>query len=167
MATLALQEAVTGGRGDRRTTSEYDDVAIETKIIGWLKDHPVPSVPGRCAWCGARRAARSVVLPFGSEAEAHTWLHAGCWPAWHQARRAIAAAAVRITPADTVLSGSASFDTCTLLISAPRFSSPLTVPARVQCRVCAENCYLSRPSERSTVFAGVMRNAAAAMALRD
>jgi hypothetical protein len=32
------------------------------------------------------RAISAVVLPFGTEPETHAWLHAACWPAWHQAR---------------------------------------------------------------------------------
>ena len=39
--------------------------------------------------------AGASVLPFGVEPEAHAWLHAECWPAWHQRRQAQATAALR------------------------------------------------------------------------
>jgi hypothetical protein len=64
-------------------------------VIEWLNQHPAPSAPGRCAWCGRPESPRVVVLPFGTEPGTHTWLHAECWPGWHQARRAEAIAALR------------------------------------------------------------------------
>ena len=70
---------------------------FETCLVDWLNRHPAPSVPGCCAWCGKLEAPGTVVLPFGSEPETHTWLHAECWPAWHQARRAQAIKALRGT----------------------------------------------------------------------
>ena len=63
-------------------------------IVEWLNEHPAPSPPGRCAWCGRPESPGAVVLPFGTEPETHTWLHAECWPAWHQERIAAANAAV-------------------------------------------------------------------------
>jgi hypothetical protein len=62
--------------------------------VEWLNQHPAPSPPGRCAWCRRPESPGAVVLPFGTEPGTHTWLHAECWPAWHQARRAEAAAAL-------------------------------------------------------------------------
>jgi hypothetical protein len=70
---------------------------FEIRIVEWLNKHPAPSVPGRCAWCGGPESASAVVLPFGTEPGTHAWLHAECWPAWHEARRAEAIAALRIT----------------------------------------------------------------------
>jgi hypothetical protein len=64
-------------------------------VIEWLNQHPAPSTPGRCARCGRPDSLRAVVLPFGTESGTHAWLHAECWPAWHQARRAEAIAALR------------------------------------------------------------------------
>lgn len=63
-------------------------------VVEWLNRHPAPSPPGRCAWCGRPESPGAVVLPFGTEPGTHTWLHAECWPAWHQARRADAIAAL-------------------------------------------------------------------------
>jgi hypothetical protein len=56
-------------------------------IIHWLNEHPAPSRLGECAWCGKRESRDGTVLPFGTEPGTHTWLHAECWLAWHQARR--------------------------------------------------------------------------------
>jgi hypothetical protein len=64
-------------------------------VIEWLNQHPAPSPPERCAWCGRPESPSAVVLPFGTNAGTHAWLHAECWPAWYQARRAKAIAALR------------------------------------------------------------------------
>jgi len=71
--------------------------AFECCVVEWLNQHPAPSAPGRCAWCGRAESPSAVVLPFGAEPGTHAWLHAGCWPAWHQARRTKAAAALHVT----------------------------------------------------------------------
>ena len=63
-------------------------------VVEWLNQHPAPSPPGRCAWCGRPELPCAVVLPFGTEPGTHTWLHAECWPAWHQARHAETIAAL-------------------------------------------------------------------------
>jgi hypothetical protein len=62
-------------------------------VVEWLNQHPAPSPPGRCAWCGRPGSPGAVVLPFGTEPGTHTWLHAECWHYWHRARRADAVAA--------------------------------------------------------------------------
>jgi hypothetical protein len=67
---------------------------IESRIVEWLNQHPNPSAPGPCGWCGRPESPGAVVLPFGTEPGMHAWLHAECWPDWHRARRAEAAAAV-------------------------------------------------------------------------
>jgi hypothetical protein len=69
----------------------------EASIVKWLNDHPAPSQPERCAWCSKPHSPSTVVIPFGNEPGAHTWLHVECWPAWHQARRTKAAAALHVT----------------------------------------------------------------------
>jgi hypothetical protein len=74
--------------------SEAEALAFDCCVIEWLNQHPAPSAPGRCAWCGKAELPGAVVLPFGTEPGTHTWLHAECWPAWHQARRADAIAAL-------------------------------------------------------------------------
>jgi hypothetical protein len=72
---------------------ETPAVAFETRVARWLDQHPEPSPPGRCAWCGQAEAPGAVVVPFGTGP--HTWLHGECWPAWFQARKAQAMEAVR------------------------------------------------------------------------
>ncbi len=76
-----------------------DDAALlEARIVCWMNDHPGPSVPGRCAWCGRVETPDAVLLPYGTEPATHTWLHSGCWPSWHAARRADALARVSSEP---------------------------------------------------------------------
>jgi hypothetical protein len=60
---------------------------IESFIIEWLNEHPAPSGPGYCAWCGKPESPSAVVLPFGNVPGTHVWLHAECWSRWHAARR--------------------------------------------------------------------------------
>jgi hypothetical protein len=69
-----------------RTDAEAQ--AFECCIIEWLNRNPTPSGAGRCAWCGQTEANGAVVVPYGTEPETHTWLHAECWPTWHETRRA-------------------------------------------------------------------------------
>ena len=64
-------------------------------VIEWLNQHPAPSTPGRCAWCGKPESRRAVVLPFGTRSGTHAWLHGECWPAWHRARQAEAVVALK------------------------------------------------------------------------
>jgi hypothetical protein len=77
--------------------AEAEALAFDYCVIGvieWLNRHPDPSAQGRCAWCGRPELPGAVVLPFGTEPGMHAWLHAECWPTWHQARRADAIAAL-------------------------------------------------------------------------
>jgi hypothetical protein len=69
--------------------------SLETRVIEWLDQHPSPSPAGACAWCGKPESPQAVVLPFGAHPGTHTWLHAECWRAWHQARRAEALCALQ------------------------------------------------------------------------
>jgi len=72
--------------------TEAEAHAFECCVIEWLNRNPAPSPAGRCKWCGRSESCDAVVLPFGTEPGTHAWLHAGCWAAWHQARRAEAVA---------------------------------------------------------------------------
>src|SRR5262249_43463942 len=73
---------------------EAEVQAFEHCIVEWLNANPVQSLAGRCAWCGKVETRSIKVVPFGA-GEHHAWLHAYCWPAWHQLRRAEATAALR------------------------------------------------------------------------
>jgi hypothetical protein len=68
--------------------------AFEHCIIEWLNANPSASPAGCCTWCGKAETPSATVLPFGT-GEHHAWLHAECWPAWHQSRRAEATVALR------------------------------------------------------------------------
>jgi hypothetical protein len=86
--------------GERAGIAEFDGGLPPTKaealafaacVTEWLNQHPVPSAPGRCAWCGRPESPGAMVVPFGTEPGTHTWLHAECWPDWQRARSAEAA----------------------------------------------------------------------------
>jgi hypothetical protein len=74
---------------------EVDARAFEWCVVKWLSQHPAPSAPGRCAWCGRPELPGAVVLPFGTEPGTHTWLHAECWRNWYEARKTDAIAALK------------------------------------------------------------------------
>jgi hypothetical protein len=74
---------------------EAEVQAFECCTVEWLNRNPSFSLAGRCARCGKSETPSAVVVPFGTEPGTHAWLHAGCWPAWHKARRAEAAMALR------------------------------------------------------------------------
>ena len=69
-------------------------LAFECCVVEWLNRHPAPTAPGRCSWCGEAESTGTVILPFGTEPETHTWLHRRCWGAWHQKRRSDAISAL-------------------------------------------------------------------------
>jgi hypothetical protein len=71
-----------------------ETMALECCVVEWLNQHPAPSAPGRCAWCGNAESPGAVVLPFGTEPGTHAWLHAECWSGWHRARKTDAIAAL-------------------------------------------------------------------------
>jgi len=73
---------------------EAEVQAFKHCIVEWLNANPISSPAGRCAWCGKSETPGAMVLPFGA-GEHHAWLHADCWLAWHQSRRAEAARALR------------------------------------------------------------------------
>jgi hypothetical protein len=82
--------------GERAAVAEFDGAlpradaeaqAFEHCIVEWLNRNPTQSGAGRCAWCGQTEAHGAVVVPYGTEPGTHAWLHAECWPAWHECRR--------------------------------------------------------------------------------
>ena len=73
---------------------EAEALAFDHCVMEWLMRHPVRSNPSACLRCGRAEDERAFVLPFGTEASGHAWLHSDCWPAWHAARKTEAAAAL-------------------------------------------------------------------------
>jgi hypothetical protein len=63
------------------------DATRGNRIVHWLDQHPRPSQAGFCAHCYRPESMSAVVVPFGVTPGTHTWLHAECWGAWHEARR--------------------------------------------------------------------------------
>jgi len=82
------------GSNNGRSLVEAETLALSCCVTEWLNQHPSPSPSGRCAWCGKGESPGAALLPFGIEPGAHAWLHAECWPVWHQARQADAIAAL-------------------------------------------------------------------------
>ena len=74
--------------------TEAEAQALARCIVEWLNRNPIPSAPGRCAWCGQAESRDAVVLPYGVEPGTHIWLHAECWPAWQEVRRSQATEAL-------------------------------------------------------------------------
>ena len=68
--------------------------AFECCIVEWLNQHPEPSDPDRCAWCGSEETSEARVVPYGTNPAGHTWLHPGCWDEWYQERHRKAASAL-------------------------------------------------------------------------
>jgi hypothetical protein len=62
-------------------------LTFEQHIVRWLDDHPEPSEPGRCAYCGEIETRARPVISFDTALSAHTWLHSGCLRAWRAQRR--------------------------------------------------------------------------------
>jgi hypothetical protein len=62
-------------------------LTFEQHIVRWLDEHPEPSEPGRCAYCGETETRARPVVPFGTVSGTHTWLHSGCWRAWRGQQR--------------------------------------------------------------------------------
>ncbi|MEC5325219.1 MULTISPECIES: hypothetical protein [unclassified Aurantimonas] len=63
-------------------------------IAEWLNRNPVRSPPGHCLRCGGPEQPHDPLLPFGTEATGHPWLHHRCWSAWNARRKNKAAAAL-------------------------------------------------------------------------
>jgi len=81
--------------------AEAEVLAFEHCIAEWLNANPISSPAERCAWCGKAETPSATVLPFGA-GEHHAWVHAECWPAWHQLRWAEATAALRTDASITI-----------------------------------------------------------------
>ncbi len=79
--------------GDQ-TRAEAEARAFECCIVEWLDQHPEPSDPEHCAWCGAAETSDACVVPYGTNPVGSAWLHPGCWDAWYQERHRKAASAL-------------------------------------------------------------------------
>jgi hypothetical protein len=95
IATLGRHEACEEEEPSGKSQRQFKCWTFDDCIAEWLNQHPAPSAPGSCAWCGMPESPGAVIVPFGTEPGTHAWLHADCWPAWHQSRRAEATMALR------------------------------------------------------------------------
>jgi hypothetical protein len=63
-------------------------------VAEWINRNLTPSAPGRCLACGGGDRPWDPLLPCGTDAMGHAWVHRECLPAWHQAREAEAIVAL-------------------------------------------------------------------------
>jgi hypothetical protein len=68
--------------------AEAKDIAFACCIAEWLNRNAARSSPDRCLGCGRGEHVHDPLLPFGTEATGHAWLHGRCWTAWHAVRKA-------------------------------------------------------------------------------
>jgi hypothetical protein len=73
---------------------EAEAQAFACCVVEWLNRNPERSPAGRCLGCGDREHAHDPLLPYGVEPTGHAWLHSRCWPAWYEARKVKAVAAL-------------------------------------------------------------------------
>ena len=96
LALLAGKSSVPDATAvEHESLGRVTDATRGNRIVHWLDQHPRPSQAGFCAHCCRPESISAVVVPFGVEPGTHTWLHAECWHAWHQARRADAICALQ------------------------------------------------------------------------
>jgi hypothetical protein len=76
------------------SNSIQESQAFACCVVEWLNRNPAHSPAGRCLGCGDREHAHDPLLPYGVEPTGHAWLHSHCWPAWYEARKAKATAAL-------------------------------------------------------------------------
>jgi hypothetical protein len=93
MQTAASDEAPAAAQALTQV-APTPSLTFEQQIIRWLDDHPEPSEPGRCAYCGETETRARLVVPFGTVPGTHTWLHSSCGRAWRGQRRFRAVMAV-------------------------------------------------------------------------
>ncbi len=75
--------------------AEAEARAWKWTVAEWLNQHMPRSESDRCAWCGtSNRNGAGVVVPFGTEAAGHVWLHPECHGPFMARRRAEAVAAL-------------------------------------------------------------------------
>jgi hypothetical protein len=82
--------------GGGLSRAEAEARAFACCVAEWLNRNPVRSLPGRCLACGEGEHAYHPLLPFGTEATGHAWLHGRCWSNWHAKRKAEAVAALAV-----------------------------------------------------------------------
>jgi hypothetical protein len=77
------------------TRAEAERLALEDTVDLWLACHPAAPTSDQagCAHCGRRERDGDALLPILAR-DGHTWVHDGCWAAWHQRRRKQARAAL-------------------------------------------------------------------------
>jgi hypothetical protein len=75
---------------------EAEARAFDCCVAKWLNRNPAPSIAGRCCRCGRVETSDASVLPYGTEAGMHAWLHAECWTGWQEDRRSQAIQALSL-----------------------------------------------------------------------
>ena len=60
--------------------AEAEARAFACCVAEWINRNPTPTTPGRCLACGGGERPCDPLLPFGTDASGHAWLHRECWP---------------------------------------------------------------------------------------
>jgi hypothetical protein len=76
------------------TEAEAAARAFDCCVAEWLLRNPIDSSPDRCLECGKSARIDELLLAIGVVGAGLAWLHCGCVPAWHSARRAAAVTAL-------------------------------------------------------------------------
>ena len=92
--TQTASDGAAASAGALTQVDPTPSLTFEQHIVRWLDEHPEPSEPGRCAYCGEMKTRARPVVPFGTVPGTHTWLHSGCSRAWRGRRRFRAVMAV-------------------------------------------------------------------------
>lgn len=74
--------------------AEAEARAYKCCMIEWMNRHAESSNSRHCAWCGRQDRPGHTVVPFGTDASGHAWLHFECWENWHRDRQERAHAAL-------------------------------------------------------------------------
>jgi hypothetical protein len=78
----------------RLSREEAEARAFHCCVAEWLLRNPIDSSPDRCLECGKSARIDDPLLAIGVVGAGLAWLHCGCVPAWHSARRAAAVTAL-------------------------------------------------------------------------
>ena len=76
----------TGSGAGQEAKEQKPGAHLETPTDRTDRSGPDASDPTRCAHCGEGERSGAMIVPFGTEATGHTWLHSECWRAWYTKR---------------------------------------------------------------------------------
>ncbi len=75
---------------------DAEALAYAYGVMEWLNRHPVRSSPDQCLWCCQAEGSQGPLVPFGTDAAGHAWLHHRCWEDWYEHRKTEATDALAV-----------------------------------------------------------------------